>query len=191
MIKNIPLDHRDILSICKICLDKGGIIIYPTDTLYGFGVDARNESAIKRLNHIKGRKSPISIVINDFEQLVSFKNLSKNNKIFVRNNISNKTTFILPNNNPFVHKSIMGDNHSIGFRIPKNKFSPNLVSHLGYPITSSSVNRHGNRPMNNPKKIIDEFGDEVDIIINAGVLPNSGGSKIYLLKNNKFEIVRN
>ena len=45
--------------------------------------------------------------------------------------------------------------------------------------------------MNNPKKIIDEFGDEVDIIINAGVLPNSGGSKIYILKNNKFEIVRN
>ena len=143
------------------------------------------------MNHIKGRKSPISIVINDFEQLVSFKNLSKNNKIFVLNNISNKTTFILPNNNPFVHKSIMGDNHSIGFRIPKNKFSPNLVSYLGYPITSSSVNRHGKRPMNNPKKIIDEFGDEVDIIINAGVLPNSGGSKIYLLKNNKFEIVRN
>ena len=48
MIKNIPLDHRDILSICKICLDKGGIIIYPTDTLYGFGVDERNESAIKK-----------------------------------------------------------------------------------------------------------------------------------------------
>ena len=97
MIKNIPLDHRDILSICKICLDKGGIIIYPTDTLYGFGVDARNESAIKRLNHIKGRKSPISIVINDFEQLVSFKSLSKNNKIFVLNNISNKTSLHLEN----------------------------------------------------------------------------------------------
>ena len=191
MIKNIPIDHSEVFSICKNCLDKGGIIIYPTDTLYGFGVDARNESAIKKLNRIKGRKSPVSIVVKSFEQLVSFTNLSEEKEKFIKQRISNKTTFILPNNNPFVHKSIMGDNHSIGFRIPKNKFSPNLVSHLGYPITSSSVNRHGKRPMNNPKKIIDEFGDEVDIIINAGVLPNSSGSKIYLLKNNKFEIVRN
>ena len=65
-----------------------------------------------------------------------------------------------------------------------------LVSEIGYPITSTSVNRHGNKPMNNPSEMIDEFGDEVDIIINAGVIPKSRGSTIYILRNNQFQIIR-
>ena len=84
----------------------------------------------------------------------------------------------------------MSGNNFIGFRIPKNTIGPKLVSVIGYPITSSSVNRHGNKPMNKPKEIIDEFGDEVDIIINAGELPTSSGSTIYMLRNNQFQIIR-
>ena len=190
MIKNIPIDHSEVFSICKNCLDKGGIIIYPTDTLYGFGVDARNESAIKKLNRIKGRKSPVSIVVKSFEQLVSFTNLSEEKEKFIKQRISNKTTFILPSVEGVVHKSIMGNNKTIGFRIPKNMFGPRLVSKIGYPITSSSVNRHGNKPMNNPKEIIEEFGNEVDLIINTGILPLSSGSTIYMLRNNQFAIIR-
>ena len=77
MIKNIHIDHPEIFSICKNSLDNGGVIIYPTDTLYGFGVDARNETAIKKLNSIKRRSSPISIIVENFKQLVTFTNLSK------------------------------------------------------------------------------------------------------------------
>ena len=53
-MKNIPTDEQQIYSICKNILDNDGIIIYPTDTLYGFGVNARSETAIKKLNKIKG-----------------------------------------------------------------------------------------------------------------------------------------
>ena len=190
MIKNIHIDHPEIFSICKNSLDNGGVIIYPTDTLYGFGVDARNETAIKKLNSIKRRSSPISIIVENFEQLVTFTNLSKEKKKFIKENIGNKTTFILPSIKGKVHKSVMSGNNFIGFRIPKNTIGPKLVSVIGYPITSSSVNRHGNKPMNNPKEIIDEFEDEVDIIINAGVLPTSSGSTIYMLRNNQFQIIR-
>ena len=190
MIKNIHIDHPEIFSICKNSLDNGGVIIYPTDTLYGFGVDARNETAIKKLNSIKRRSSPISIIVENFKQLVTFTNLSKEKKKFIKENIGNKTTFILPSIKGKVHKSVMSGNNFIGFRIPKNTIGPKLVSVIGYPITSSSVNRHGNKPMNNPKEIIDEFEDEVDIIITAGVLPTSSGSTIYMLRNNQFQIIR-
>jgi len=190
MIKNIHIDHPEIFSICKNSLDNGGVIIYPTDTLYGFGVDARNETAIKKLNSIKRRSSPISIIVENFKQLVTFTNLSKEKKKFIKENIGNKTTFILPSIKGKVHKSVMSGNNFIGFRIPKNTIGPKLVSVIGYPITSSSVNRHGNKPMNKPKEIIDEFGDEVDIIINAGELPTSIGSTIYMLRNNQFQIIR-
>ena len=189
-MKNIPTDEQQIYSICKNILDNDGIIIYPTDTLYGFGVNARSETAIKKLNKIKGRSSPMSIIVKNFEQLTKLTRLSTDQKKFIQEKINNKTTFILPSINGNIHKSIMGNNNSIGFRIPNNTFGPKLVSVTGYPITSTSVNRHGNKPMNNPKEIINEFGDEVDIIINKGVLPSSEGSTIYKLYNNQFEIIR-
>jgi len=190
MIKNIPLDHPEIYSICKNSLDKGEVVIYPTDTLYGFGVDARNETAIKKLNRIKRRRSPMSIIVKNFDQLSNYTKLSKEKMEFVQKNISNKTTFILPGIDGIVHKSIMSNNNLIGFRIPNNTIGPNLVSKIGYPITTTSVNRHGNKPMNNPEKMINEFGNEVDIIINAGVLPVSKGSTIYILRDDQFQILR-
>ena len=190
MIKNIPIDHPEIYSFCKNSLDKGEVIIYPTDTLYGFGVDARNEIAIKKLNRIKRRSSPMSIIVKNFDQLSSYTKLSKEKKKFVQKNISNKTTFILPGIDGIVHKSIMSNNNLIGFRIPNNTIGPKLVSKIGYPITTTSVNRHGSKPMNNPEEMINEFENEVDIIINAGELPASKGSTIYILTNDQFRILR-
>ena len=190
MLKSIAIDHPNIFSICKNSLDKGGVIIYPTDTLYGFGVDARNENAIKKINSIKRRSSPMSIIIENFEQLNRYTKLSKGKMSFIKENINSKTTFILPSIDGVVHKSIMSNNNLIGYRIPDKTIGPKLVSEIGYPITSTSVNRHGNKPMNNPSEMIDEFGDEVDIIINAGVLPKSRGSTIYILRNNQFQIIR-
>ena len=190
MIKNIPIDHPEIYSICKNSLDKGEVIIYPTDTLYGFGVNARNKIAIKKLNMIKRRSSPMSIIVKNFDQLSRYTKLSKEKTKFVQKNISNKTTFILPSVDGIVHKSIMSNNNLIGFRIPNNSIGPKLVSKTGYPITTTSVNRHGKKPMNNPEEMINEFGKEVDIIINAGVLPTTKGSTIYILKNDQFQILR-
>ena len=190
MIKNIPIDHPEIYSICKHSLDCGKVVIYPTDTLYGFGVDARNAAAIKKLNRIKRRSSPMSIVVKNFDQLSRFAILSKEKKKFVKQNINKKTTFILPSIDGIVHKSIMGDNNLIGYRVPNNTIGPKLVSKIGYPITTTSINRHGRKPMINPEEMIDEFGKEVDIIINTGVLPTTTGSTIYILKNDQFRILR-
>ena len=71
MIKSIAIDDPNIFSICKNSLDKGGVIIYPTDTLYGFGVDARNENAIKKINSIKRRSSPMSKSLCSISQTCS------------------------------------------------------------------------------------------------------------------------
>ena len=63
----------------------------------------------------------------------------------------------------------MGPDNTIGIRIPTHPFGTDLVAKIGYPITSSSVNRHGETPLNNPAMIIQKFGEEIDLIIDAGI----------------------
>ena len=72
MIKNIPIDHPEIYSICKHSLDCGKVVIYPTDTLYGFGVDATNDKAIDKLNSLKNRKQVYSILLNSVDMIEEY-----------------------------------------------------------------------------------------------------------------------
>ena len=190
MIKHLSIDNTDILVESAEVLDRGGIIVYPTDTLYGFGVDARDKTAIDKINKIKGRNSPMSIIAADFEQLLSWTMVSDIELNLVNENIGEKTTLILPAVEGVIHNSILGPDNTIGIRIPTHPFGPDLVAKIGYPITSSSVNRHGNKPLNNPTMIIQEFGEEIDLIIDAGILPSSKGSTIYMIHNNQLKTIR-
>ena len=190
MIKHLSIDDTNILDNSAEVLGRGGIIVYPTDTLYGFGADARNKYAIDKINKIKGRKSPMSVIAADFEQLLSWTRLSDVEIDLVTEKISDKTTFILPAVKGIIHGSILGPDNTIGIRIPTHPFGPDLVAKIGYPITSSSVNRHGNKPLNNPTMIIQEFGEEIDLIIDAGILPSSKGSTIYMIHKNQLKKIR-
>jgi len=190
MTKHLSIDNTNILDTSAEVLDNGGIIVYPTDTLYGFGVDARNKDAIDKINKIKGRNSPMSVIAADFEQLLSWTLISDVEKNLVTEKIGDKTTFILPAVEGIIHGSILGPDNTIGVRIPTHQFGPDLVAKIGYPITSSSVNRHGNKPLNNPAMIIQEFGEEIDLIIDDGILPSSKGSTIYMVHNNQLKKIR-
>ena len=190
MTKHLSIDNTNILDASAEVLDHGGIIVYPTDTLYGFGVDARNKNAIDKINKIKGRNSPMSVIAADFEQLLSWTLISDVETDLVKENIGDKTTFILPAIEGIIHGSILAPDNTIGIRIPTHPFGPDLVAKIGYPITSSSVNRHGEKPLNNPAMIIQEFGEEIDLIINAGILPSSKGSTIYMVHNNQLKKIR-
>jgi len=190
MTKHLSIDNTNILDNSAEVLGRGGIIVYPTDTLYGFGADARNKDAIDKINKIKGRNSPMSVIAADFEQLLSWTRLSDVERDLVTENIGDKTTFILPAAEGIIHGSILGPNNTIGIRIPVHPFGPDLVAKIGYPITSSSVNRHGNTPLNNPTMINKEFGAEIDLIIDAGILPSSEGSTIYMIHNNQLKKIR-
>ena len=190
MLKHLSIDNTDILVESAEVLDRGGIIVYPTDTLYGFGVDARDKTAIDKINKIKGRNSPMSVIAANFEQLLSWTIVSDIELDLVNENIGEKTTFILPAVEGVIHGSILGPDNTIGIRIPTHPFGPDLVAKIGYPITSSSVNRHGNKPLNNPTMIIQEFGEEIDLIIDAGILPSSKGSTIYMIHKNQLKKIR-
>lgn len=168
----------------------GGVIVYPTDTLYGFGVDARSESALKRLNTIKDRTGPMSVIAPDVNTILTWADISYQDWELVKKFLRGPTTIILPVKKGIVHPSILGKDGTLGIRIPSHSFGPNLTSKLGFPITTTSVNKTNESPLNNPNDVIRKFDGEFDLLIDDGKLPDSKGSTIYKLDKSKLTVIR-
>ena len=186
----INASSKHVIEVAGNAILYGGIIVYPTDTLYGFGVDARNETAIKRLNKIKGRSAPISVIAPNSTTVLSWTDITYEDWGMVKQYLRGPTTIILPVKKGIVHPSIMGENDTLGIRIPAHPFGPKLCDKLGFPITTTSVNRSGQNPFNDPDEIIDEFDGEFDLLIDDGALPQSSGSTIYKLEKSKLKVIR-
>ena len=180
---------KALLIAQKVILD-GGIIVYPTDTLYGFGVDARNKIAISRLNEIKRRRSPMSVIMHDKNMVLSCIDIPKKYHYKINKYLKAKSTIIIQVKSGVVHPDILGDNKSLGIRIPDHNFGPILCKRLGFPITTTSVNRTGNMPLNDPNKIIKAFDGEFDLLIDDGIIQNSRGSTIYKFENSRIKVLR-
>ena len=186
----INASSKHVIEAAGNAILYGGIIVYPTDTLYGFGVDARNETAIKRLNKIKGRSAPISVIAPNSTTVLSWTDITYEDWRMVKQDLRGPTTIILSVKKGIVHPSIMREDDTLGIRIPAHPFGPKLCDKLGFPITTTSVNRSGQNPFNDPDEIIDEFDGEFDLLIDDGALPQSSGSTIYKLEKSKLKLIR-
>jgi len=173
---------------CSV-LKNGGVIVYPTDTLYGFGCDAKNESAIEKINTIKGRKAPMSVLAPNIEIAAKWMNIPKHDKNIILEKLGGSTTIIVPVKFGITSPAITGDNDTLGLRIPDHKFCQKLSEAYPNPITTTSVNRTKQKPLTNPEKILSEFTREIDLIIDDGIIEGSG-STIYNFQDKKLNIIR-
>ena len=180
---------KSILNAAEVILN-GGIIVYPTDTLYGFGVDANNISAINKLNKLKGREGPISVVMQDINTIISCAKIDDVEAEIIRKNLIGYTTIILPVKSGTVYKSIMGEGETLGIRLPDHSFATNLCKLIDGPITTTSVNRSGEIPLNDPNEIFKVFNGEFDLLIDDGIINHTKGSTIYKLENYKLNTIR-
>ena len=172
-------------------LRKGGVIVYPTDTLYGFGVDANNNYAIERINKLKNRHSPMSVIACRFEQAMSWTNIKEKDIEIAKKILDSSSTLILDAKENIVSNKILGKNNTtLGVRIPKHKYCYDISKEYDKPITSTSVNRNGEQPLNDPKSISKIFGEDIDLLIDGGKLRKSTGSKIYELKESQAIRIR-
>ena len=183
-MKRIDINSREAIQLAIEFLSKGKIIVYPTDTIYGFGCDATNYEAITKLNNLKGRQSPISIIAPDKKTAVNWFNIRKKEKKKLLKTFENGSTIIAPIKNKLVHNKIKGKDNSVGIRVPNYPFCVSLSKSFEKPITTTSVNKTGSEPHVNPDLIEEEFGREVPLLIDAGIL-NNQPSSIF-----KFELDR-
>ena len=181
-------DQKSIHLACDI-LKNGGIIVYPTDTIYGFGCDARNNKAILNLNQIKRRSGPMSVLIDSIKKSKNWMKISTRLKDEAEYKLKKGGTIIVPIRENIVSNLITGRPLTLGMRVAKNTFCKNLLKAYGNPITSTSVNRSGSIPHVDPDEIENEFQSEINMLIDNGRIIGTA-SKILKLKNNRWAVIR-
>ena len=179
---------EEYIDLAVNTLKSGKIIIYPTDTLYGFGVDATNTDAIKSLNHLKGRSQPLSIIIDSTKKIEKFAIL--NNKIVreLENIFPGQYTVLLPAKKSTISPLVCKGSPLIGIRVPLHFFALEITKKLGKPIITTSINKHGNEPINNVTQAEIDF-PKINIFEDNKHHPSIGSTIINMTKN-PFSIVR-
>jgi tRNA threonylcarbamoyl adenosine modification protein (Sua5/YciO/YrdC/YwlC family) len=185
-------DPRKIQQIVDILKD-GGVIIYPTDTIYGLGCDLTNRKAIDKLCWVKGIKPGkinLSFICEDMSHISDYvKNLSTPTFKLMKKNLPGPFTFILPANSN-VPKIVNANKKTVGIRIPDNKIPIAIVKALGNPLITTSLKEDDvvEYPTD-PEEIYENFKNLVDVVIDGGYGNNNPSTVIDCTKE-PAEVVR-
>lgn len=170
------------------CLNDDGVIIFPTDTIYGIGCSINSNKALERIARIKGvkkEKANFSFIFHDLSMLSDFTK-PINNDVFkmMKRNLPGAFTFIVEANNN-VPKLFKNNKKTIGIRIPDQPIITNIVRELGCPIITTSIIDEDEISgfMTDPEDINEVYKDKVDIIIDGGVGDKEGSTVVDCVDN--------
>lgn len=171
-------------------LRSGGIIIYPTDTVYGMGCDLFNKKGIERIYEIqrRDRKQPLSFICADLKDISRYARVSDDAYKIMKRLLPGPYTFILDASRA-VPKIILPKRQTTGIRIPNNRICQTLIAEMGSPVISTSVKDGEGELLSDPRIIEEFFGKRVDMIIDGGIIAAAPSSVISLL-NDRVEIIR-
>ena len=154
------------------CLRDGGVIVYPTDTIYGIGCDILQPKAVEKICRIKGvdpAKAQLSFICKDLSHLSDYtKSIDTPLYRMLKNHLPGAFTFILPASKQ-VPKILQSKKSTIGLRVPDNNICRDLGDALGNPILSASLPGNMVEEYTDPEVIFENFKDRVDFVIDGGV----------------------
>lgn len=167
--------HMRMIKHAARVLERGGVIVYPTDTIYGLAADIYNKGAIAQLFKIKkvSKHKLMSLIFSDLKNIGDWVHMSTPVFRVMRRVLPGKYTFILPASKE-VPKNVLEKRKTLGIRVPDNEVSRLLVKELGRPLLSTSVPK-GNGVddfFTDPDEIAERFKYEIDLILDAGMMPN-------------------
>lgn len=182
---------RHIKTVVETIL-QGGVIIYPTDTIYGLGADIFNQKAIERICRIKKvdpRKAQLSFICSDLSHLSDYaKQISNATYRLLKEYLPGPYTFILPASK-MVPKILQSKRDTIGLRIPDNNIASAIVKELGHPILSASLPGDLIEDYTDPEIMYENFMSEVDIVIDGGIGGTVPSTVIDCTKE-EYEVIR-
>ena len=183
MIIAINSKNPQVRLIRKVVevLEKGGVIGYPTDTVYGVGCDLFNPEAIRKIHRLKtmGKNKPLSFICSDLKDISRYATVSNSAYKIMKRLLPGAYTFVLKATK-LVPKVAMTKQNTVGIRIPDNKICLSLVKELGHPIISTSVSKTDEGLYNDPADIEERFGKQLDLVIDGGVIVAEHSSIIDL-----------
>ncbi len=169
----------------------GGLVVYPTDTLYGLGADALSLPAIEGLMAIKGRRGPFSVMVGQLDQLGEYALVSSQiNDKLVQMLPGPYTIILAPRKPDTFPETVMSPDGMVGFRVPRHPFIQAAYRQAGGLVITTSVNRTGQPPLQDPESIIDSFGSDIDLLIDSGPLPDSQGSTVVNPAAQPWQVIR-
>jgi len=190
-IENIRIN--DVIVETVNVLKSGGVILYPTDTIWGIGCDATDIEAVKRIYDIKGRRLDKSIILLVENEIHLRKFVEVSDLVLEVMNSSEKPTTFIYSSVRGLPKEVRALNGSVGIRIVKNDFCKSVISLLGKPITSTSANLHGGKSPMKFDEIPPEIIKNVDYVVEGfrDEVSKYGESSIVEIEpNNRIKIIR-
>ncbi len=171
-------------------LKDGGIIAYPTDTIYGFGCDMYNKKAVQRIYQIKKRdpQKPFSFICSDLKNISLYAQVTNQAYKIMKRCLPGPYTFILLGTK-LVPKIMVTKRKTVGIRVPNNNICLALVKTIGHPIISTSVGLSGGEVFSDPSLIEETFGPQIDVTIDGGLLANQPSTIISLI-DDEVEVIR-
>jgi tRNA threonylcarbamoyl adenosine modification protein (Sua5/YciO/YrdC/YwlC family) len=186
-------NEKTIQQVVEV-LRRGGLIIYPTDTVYGLGCDITNHRAIEqiaKIRNIKLEKANFSFVCYDLSHISDFiKPIDNTTFRVLKKALPGPFTFIFNANNN-VPKLLSSNKKTVGIRVPDNNIARCIVKELGNPILSTSIHDDDDviEYSTDPELIYEKYQDLVDIVINGGYGDNVP-STVVDCTNGEFEVIR-
>ena len=160
------------LTMVKDCLETGGIIAYPTDTIYGLGCSILHHEAVEKICAIKKvnpEKAQLSFICADLSDLSTYAK-SIDNVLYriLKKTLPGPFTFILPASKQ-VPKILQSKKKTIGLRIPNNKIALSIIETLGHPILSASFPGDNVEDYTDPEIIYEHWSNQIDMVVDGGI----------------------
>ncbi|MFK7049765.1 Threonylcarbamoyl-AMP synthase [Flavobacterium columnare] len=184
--------EKEIIKVVKV-LKEGGLIIYPTDTVYGLGCDITNTKALERIAKIKGvklEKANFSFICSDLSHISDYiKQIDTSTFKILKRALPGPYTFILPGNNSLPKE--FKKKTTVGIRVPDNTIAIEIVKQLGNPIVSTSIHDEDEiiEYTTDPELIFEKWQNIVDLVIDGGYGDNHA-STVIDLSGSEPEVIR-
>jgi L-threonylcarbamoyladenylate synthase len=171
-------------------ISQSGLVVYPTDTVYGLGCNPFNEEAVKRIFTVKGRGTkPLPVLASDIRSVEKIAYLTDTALILAKKFWPGPLTLVLPKR-PSLPSIVTCDLGSVAVRVPNHKVALELIRMSGGLLVGTSANKTGKKPPRTAKEAARKIGKEVDLIIDNGPTPIGASSTIVDLTREKLGVLR-
>ena len=166
---NLQNPQKRIIRAAATVLEEGGLIVYPTYTVYGLGCDLFNKKAIERIYRLKGvkKRRRLSFICPDLKDIAIYAQVSTPSYKIMRHLTPGPFTFILRATRQ-VPKILLEKRKTVGIRVPDSRVCGDLLAEFGRPIISSSACPPELDYLNDPEEIAEKFGHAIDLFLDAG-----------------------
>jgi len=186
-------EMRKIQRVVEI-IKNGGLVIYPTDTVYGLGCDIHNQKAVEKVCQIKGipvKNNKLSFICNNLSHISEYASIETATFKVMKKALPGPFTFILKASSK-VPKILNTKKKTVGIRIPENLITRTIVEELGNPIITTSIHDKDEvvEYSTDPELIYERFRDKVDMVIDGGYGNNIPSTIVDFSQKDSYEVIR-